>query len=123
MVVDVAALPDPGRAATAMATTPSPNMIRVIVPMNSADNSPQRPCRPNVCRPAPCIGWYSSAMPNPPIDPSDNLAHQWKTGGAPAPVARHSPHASAPPFANLRPSPEGGWGSAGPGRVGHYPVP
>src|ERR1035441_8619588 len=85
MVVGVAALPDPGRAATAMATTPSPNMIRVIVPRNSADNSPHRPFRPNVCRPAPCIGRYSSAMPKPPIVPSDNLVHLWETGGTPAP--------------------------------------
>ena len=97
-----------------MATTPSPNMIRVNVPMNSADNSPHRPCRPNVCRPAPCIGRYSSAMPNPPIGrPSDNLAHLWKTGATPAPAARHSPHAPDPPYANLRPSPGGGCGPAG----------
>ena len=28
---------------------------------------------------------------------ANNLAHLWKTGGTPAPAARHSPHAPAPP--------------------------
>ena len=65
-------------------------------PDELAGGGPRGPCRPNVCRPAPCIGRYSSAMPNPPIGrPSDNLAHLWKTGGAPAPVAQPGP-ASAP---------------------------
>src|ERR1019366_1209667 len=81
MVVGVAALPELFSAATAIATTPSPKQISTNVPKNSADNSPQRPCRPNRCRPAPCIGRYSSATAIPPkacpCDPRDpDIRHQ-----------------------------------------------
>src|SRR6476646_8596253 len=45
IVVGVSARPEPGSAATAIATTPSPNMISTAVPRNSARQSPNRPPR------------------------------------------------------------------------------
>src|SRR4051794_2590692 len=51
IVVGVAARPDPGKPATAMATTPSPKEISTNVPRNSARSSPQVP--PNCLRPLP----------------------------------------------------------------------
>jgi len=60
MVVGVAARPEPGKAATAMATTPSPNMIRTNTPKNSARHSPHSPAiRPTV-RPSPRKGVISA---------------------------------------------------------------
>ncbi len=53
ITVGPAVRPDPGRAATAMATTPSPNAISTNVPKNSESSSPHRPpMRPTV-RPSP----------------------------------------------------------------------
>src|SRR5690606_8764935 len=45
IVVGSAARPEEFRAATAIATTPSPNMIRMNVPRNCASNSPQMVAR------------------------------------------------------------------------------
>ena len=45
--------PDPGRPATATATTPSPNAIRTNVPKNSESNSPQSPEMRPMVRPSP----------------------------------------------------------------------
>src|SRR5579875_579444 len=62
MVVGVAVRPDPGRAATAIATTPSPNAIRQTHPRNSARSSPYRPLMRPTVRPSPLSGVMSDII-------------------------------------------------------------
>src|SRR5215467_476517 len=60
IVVGLAVRPEPGRAATTTATTPSPKQSRTNVPKNSAKHSPHRPViRPTV-RPSPRKGVISA---------------------------------------------------------------
>src|SRR5205814_3813722 len=67
IVVGVWARPEPGRAATAMATTPSPNAIKTKHPRNSAIISPYKPViRPTV-RPSPRKGVISDIINLPTV--------------------------------------------------------
>src|ERR1700761_2739480 len=75
IVVGVAARPDPGRAATAMATTPSPNAISTNVPKNSESNSPHRPLIGPMVRPSPRNG-VISAMAIDPLLPRQPLCQR-----------------------------------------------
>jgi hypothetical protein len=62
IVVEVCARPEPGKAATAMATEPSPKAIKQKQPRNSASSSPYRPpMRPTV-RPSPLRGVMSDII-------------------------------------------------------------
>ncbi|MFI9753536.1 hypothetical protein [Streptomyces collinus] len=53
--------PDPGSAATAIATTPHPKAMRTNVPRNSARHSPGRPAR-RLSREGFTRGLISTAM-------------------------------------------------------------
>src|ERR1039457_7096031 len=59
ITVGPAVRPEPGRAATAMATTPSPNEIRTTQPRNSDSNSPYKPVMRPTVRPSPRKGVMS----------------------------------------------------------------
>ena len=59
ITVGPAVRPEPGRAATAVATTPSPNEIRTMHPRNSDSSSPYKPVMRPTVRPSPRKGVMS----------------------------------------------------------------
>src|ERR1700689_3268326 len=59
--------PEPGSAATAIATTPSPNAIMMNTPRNSERSSPYKPLMRPIVRPSPRKGVMSDTITLPPM--------------------------------------------------------